>query len=350
MRKNLLIIFGGQSSEHEVSVMSARNILANVDRELYNPFLLGISRTGCWYFLHHLRDNLVKIDDIVSPDHIIATIIRTPTGTYLTTLDQEHFIKVDVVFPVLHGKCGEDGAMQGLLQIYNLPFVGAGVLGSAIGMDKDVSKRLLQHAGILVPKFKVLQNIHTINYEELARDLGNIMFVKPANTGSSIGVRKIRSHKELLPALEDAFKHDNKVIVEEFIQATEIECAILVNKTAELGEIRSQGDCYSYEDKYFNEMNSTIFVPALIDEEIKVKIKDIALKVFKVLECAGLARVDFFVTKDDRIYVNEINTIPGFTNLSMYPRLWLYGGMPYKEMVSLLIESAFLKDKLFLAE
>jgi D-alanine-D-alanine ligase len=262
----------------------------------------------------------------------------------------ELITKIDVAFPVLHGPFGEDGTVQGLLKLAGIPFVGSDVLGSAVGMDKDVMKRLLRDAGLPIGKFITLKN-EKIEYQKAVELLGSPLFVKPANMGSSIGVSKIASEVEYLSALSEASRHDEKIILEQYIEGREIECAILGNESLQasaLGEIVSNTDFYSYESKYIDSQGANLEAPAKISDELAEKIKQISIAVFNCLDAKGLARVDFFLKQNGEIVINEINTMPGFTSISMYPRLWEISGIKYPELIDKLIQLALEKTSLIL--
>ncbi len=250
--------------------------------------------------------------------------------------------KVDVVFPVLHGPFGEDGSMQGLLKLSGVPFVGAGVLGSAVSMDKDVMKRLFRETGIPIGKFVTLRSNDSVNFNLIKKQLGLPLFIKPANMGSSIGVSKVRDEKEFKTAIAEAFKFDTKIIIEEFIDGREIECSVLGNEVpmaSVLGEIVPTAEFYSYDAKYFDSKSMTK-IPAEVSNAVTKKIQTLAIKVFQTLNCEGMGRVDFFLTKKGEVFVNEINTIPGFTNISMYPKLWEASGLKQTHLMDRLIELA----------
>ncbi|RMD60394.1 D-alanine--D-alanine ligase, partial [Candidatus Parcubacteria bacterium] len=252
---------------------------------------------------------------------------------------------VDVVFPVLHGTFGEDGTVQGLLKLAGVPFVGAGVLGSAVGMDKDVMKRLLREANLPTARFRVLHRGESrhISFQELAQELDTPLFIKPANLGSSVGIHKVASASQFRAAVEDAFRYDTKIIVEEFIPGREIECSILGNEEpiASLpGEIVPHHDFYSYEAKYLDEHGAELKIPAELPEPLVARVQELAVRTFKTLCCEGMARVDLFLTEDERLFVNELNTIPGFTRISMYPKLWEVSGVAYSELIDRLVQLA----------
>jgi len=273
-----------------------------------------------------------------------------PNGQLFSVEHPEDSTEIDVIFPVLHGTNGEDGTMQGLLQLYGIPYVGAGILGSSVCMDKDVSKRLLREAGISVPNFRVLHkgSGNFPSYDFLAHTLGNTLFVKPANTGSSVGISQVKSIAEYQAAVEQAFKYDDKVLVEEAISGREIECAVLGRNPARVsacGEIITTHTFYSYQAKYKDESSTNLVIPASLPEHVTARIQDLTRKVCRILECQGMARVDFFLEKDNQILVNEVNTIPGFTSMSMYPLLWEQSGISFSELIDALIQDAFVSHE-----
>ncbi len=350
MRKTkVAIVFGGRSAEHEISLQSAKNVIEALDRKKYEPILIGIDKDGRWF----LNENSLKLLNADNPKLIQLAgrdneVALTPTGksSQLISLNQNTSISgIDVIFPILHGPYGEDGTIQGLSKLANIPCVGPGILGSAVGMDKDVMKRLLRDAGIPTARFLTItgknQKIYT--YDSIKSLIGPVAFVKPANLGSSVGISKATDEASYNKAIREAFKFDLKIIVEEEIRGREIECAILGNddpKASALGEIIPQEEFYSYSAKYLNEKGALLEIPAKITHHIGKKMKQLATEAFRVLECTGMARVDMFLAPDESIYVNEINTIPGFTRISMYPKLWEYSGISYGELIDRLISLA----------
>lgn len=247
---------------------------------------------------------------------------------------------VDVVFPILHGPFGEDGTVQGLLKLAGIPFVGAGVLGSAVGMDKDVMKRLLRDAGIPISKFLVFERGEEVDFDTVTSELGLPIFVKPANMGSSVGVGKVHTQEEFTACIEEAYLYDTKIIVEEFIDGRELECGVLGNQNPQasiVGEVTPNQDFYSYDAKYVDENGAELNIPANIDAGTMKRVQELAIKTFKTLSCEGLGRVDCFLTNEGRLVMNEINTIPGFTKVSMYPQLWKASGVSYSELIDKLI-------------
>lgn len=343
------IIFGGKSAEHEISIISAKNVIDAIDKEKYEPIPIGIDKDGTWYLNEQskfiLESSNPKLARINKADVKVALVPKDNSNELVVISDNKNKGKIDVAFPILHGTYGEDGSIQGLLRMANIPYVGADVLGSAVGMDKDVLKRLLREAGIPTPKFEVFnkETIEDTNFDELAEKLGKKMFVKPANLGSSVGISKIDNKEEFEKAIENAFKYDRKIIIEEAITGREIECSVLGNEKpiASLpGEIVVSSGFYSYETKYLDEEAAKLEVPAKLPEKTVKKIQEYAVRAFKTLCCSGMARVDFFLSDNSEILVNEINTIPGFTKISMYPKLWEASGIPYTELIDRLIQLA----------
>jgi D-alanine-D-alanine ligase len=348
------LLFGGKSVEHEVSLQSARSIYDCIDRNKYDVVLIGIDHRGKWY-LNESSHFLLHADD---PKQI--KLKKGKNGLALVPGEKSHKMmrqdfsesigRIDVVFPILHGPFGEDGTVQGLLKLADLPFVGAGVMGSAIGMDKEVMKRLLRDAGIphaAFQSFRFEEKEH-ISFEQIEAKLGMPCFVKPANTGSSVGIHKIHDRTEFSAALNDAFQYDHKILFERYIRGREIECSVLGNENplASLpGEVIAQHEFYDYEAKYIDENGARFEIPARLDTGLTKQVQDLAIRTFKVLCCEGMARVDFFLTGENKLYVNELNTIPGFTSISMYPKLWEVSGIPYHELIDRLIQLALERFK-----
>ncbi len=348
-RTRVGIIFGGMSSEHEVSLQSAKNILDALDRERFEPVLVGIDKQGQWH-LSQPDTFLINADDP-------ARIALHPSGTALAArpgagqaqlqpVDASTALgQIDVVLPIVHGPLGEDGALQGLLRMANLPFVGSPVLGSAAAMDKDVAKRLLRDAGLPVAPWVCIRRHEAadVDVQALIARLGLPLFVKPANQGSSVGVNKVKQAGEFAEALQLALRHDHKVLVESAVVGREIECAVLGNdmpQASVCGEVVVHDEFYAYDTKYINPDGADVMVPAAIDGDAQARIQQIALQAYQVLECAGMARVDVFLTADGQIVINEINTLPGFTRISMYPKLWGASGLGYTALITRLIELA----------
>ncbi len=398
--QNLLLLCGGKSAEHEISIRSARSVAGGVytlnesqiliesikdisqvaelvafdqlnsdSRILYNLHVVIISRSGTWYWLDN-HDDLSKITqcDDVSLYGNICTLIRNVDQTMLIKLAkvgdeqyiQEIGTRIDLVFPVLHGPMGEDGTVQGLLEMMELPYVGSDVLSSAIGMNKRIMKQCFIDSNLPVPAY-ISGNrdaISQISYKEIIQELdSNIIFVKPATLGSSIGISKVYNEIEYLTAVEMAFKYDKEIIIEKYIECREIECAVLENleigdsefetpvpTASVLGEIIPNHDFYSYEAKYIDPNGAELQIPALIATDIAENIQDLAIKAFMAVRASGMARVDIFIEKKtNQIYINEINTIPGFTSISMYPKLCEESGIAFPILIQKLLETALLK-------
>ena len=353
-KTRVAIVFGGQSAEHEISILSARNVLEALDRSRFEPLLIGIDKTGRW---------------LVQKEQTLLTAPRDPRKVQIEAGDPIQLSaplaahapdavagdqRIDVIFPVLHGTLGEDGAMQGLFEVAGIPYVGAGVLGSAIGMDKDVMKRLLRDAEIPVAEFR------TVRRERFDADprqvchelatLGYPLFTKPANAGSSVGIRKVTAAEELESAIRFAFEFDYKILAEKAIVGREIELAVLGGSPASVsvpGEIVVQhpDGFYSYDAKYIDEHGATLKLPAQISSQQCADAQALAIHAFEVLECEGMARVDLFMQPDGGLLVNEINTIPGFTAISMYPKLWALSGVPPSALVTRLIDLALQRGQ-----
>jgi D-alanine-D-alanine ligase len=341
------ILFGGKSAEHEVSLQSARNVFDAIDRSKYNPVPIGIDKKGRW-LLNGESDFLLNSGD---PKRISlngsgdeVAIIPESGGTLSNFSAPSRKLAVDVVFPILHGPFGEDGTVQGLLKLADIPFVGVGVLASAAGMDKDVMKRLMRDAGLPIGRFRTLKSREAVpDFSSLTAELGLPVFIKPSNMGSSVGVSKVRSEGEYAAAVELAFRFDRKIIIEEFIPGRELECSVLGNdapRASVPGEIKPSHEFYSYDAKYLDETGAVLEIPARVPPETTERIQELAVKTFNALECEGLSRVDFFLKDSGEIIVNEINTMPGFTRISMYPKLWEASGISYSRLIDSLIEFA----------
>ncbi|MYC82166.1 MAG: D-alanine--D-alanine ligase [Acidobacteria bacterium] len=350
------LLFGGKSGEHEVSLRSAASILSAIDRAKYDVIPIGITKEGGWRAdPGFLEGEFTKILQQGTPVVLPAEATRSGQLIQVDTPGPQEGRRtsIDVIFPVLHGPFGEDGTIQGLLELSNIPYVGAGVLGSAVAMDKDVMKRLFLQAGLPTAPFLSFRWEHWRNRareleQEAAVKLGYPCFVKPANLGSSIGISKAEGAEELYEALALAGEFDEKVIVEKALDAREIECSVLGNTDPQAslpGEIIPRTGFYDYQAKYLDD-SAELVVPAPLRPDQVEKIQELALRSFLVLECQGMARVDFFLERTtEDIYVNEINTIPGFTSISMYPKLWQASGLPYSELIDRLIQLALERHR-----
>lgn len=313
--KKVLILYGGNSPEHDISKKSAKTIYENIDKKLFNVDMIYITKNNEWLSYNTLE----KIKNI--PNKL-----------------KEY----DIVFPLTHGKNGEDGKLQGFLDLFNIKYVGSKTLSSAISMDKAITKIILDKYNIPNVPYLIIKDKYKIKNIE---KLGYPLIIKPANNGSSIGINKANNRKELVSAIEEAKKYDNKIIIEKFIKARELECAILENKkiiTSEIGEIISCNEFYDYDAKY--EKNSQIIIPAKINKNIKKSIQKISKDVFKILECKTYARIDFLLSDTGILYLNEINTLPGFTNISMYPSLFELKKISIKKLITFLINNELQKN------
>ena len=341
------ILFGGQSEEHEISIRSAKGVIEHLSSEKYEMTPIGIDKRGEWHFFRHrptllaFQKNLLPIVRTDSP-HFPSLVDQGDLwkAPFSPTLLRKHF---DVMFPIFHGPRGEDGTIQGLLELANLPYVGADHLSSAICMDKGVMKALLKESGLPTPKFFLQRKREKVRPETIVKTLGLPLFVKPAELGSSIGISKVKTLDEMTPALEEAFRYGEIAICEEAILGREIECAVLGNEAPIVslpGEIIPKHEFYSYEAKYSDPTGARFELPANLSKEKSQELQDLALKAFKVLRCSGMARVDFFLSRKGVLYINELNTIPGFTPISLYPKLWEVSGIPYATLLDKLIKLA----------
>ncbi len=355
MKLNLGLIFGGRSGEHEVSLQSARSIANTVNREKYNLYLIAIDKQGSWYladendYLNHPDDpSCISLN--VRPDQQVALIPGNNTNTLIRLADCKELTSLDVVFPIIHGTFGEDGALQGFMAMLNIPCVGADVLGSAVGMDKLIAKELLIRAGIPVASYVLAESGMAIDkaVSKAEAQLGFPVFIKPACSGSSVGVYKAANSQELKEAVQKALQFDRHVLIEEAVKGREIECAILGNEelTASVpGEIIPRHAYYSYEAKYIDTEGAQLDMPAKIPGDMAKRIQDLAKQAYKVLSCSGMARVDMFLKPDGTIILNEINSLPGFTKISMYPKLMELSGVPYTELIDRLVELAIKRHR-----
>ena len=315
------IIFGGKSGEHEVSLRSARSVIDAIDISRHEVIPIGIDKDGLW----------CRSDDNLTLNG----------GSSFIEACGELLKNLDVVFPVLHGPFGEDGTVQGMLEIAGIPYVGASVLGSCIGLDKDVTKRLLRDAKIPIADFLVYKK--RPSFQEVEESLGLPFFIKPVTMGSSVGITKINSVLEFNAGVDLAFSFDSKIIIEETIFGREIECSVLGLDSpiaSQPGEVIPKGGIYSYENKYLDPEGAKFILPAKLSHQKIKEIQEMAIKVFDILCCEGMARVDFFMDQYENIYLNELNTIPGFTNISLYPKMWEVSGIPYSDLIERLINFA----------
>jgi len=349
MKIRVAVLFGGRSGEHEISLASAASIMENIDRSKYEVIPVGITKEGRWLLD---GDPMQALRSGHSADSREPALLCTgsPDGSAAIAPAQgkNARLAVDVVFPVLHGPFGEDGTVQGLLEMANVPYVGAGVMASSVGMDKAIMKALFKERGLPIVRYTVLARRDWERDPEGCLDrieetIGYPCFAKPANLGSSVGISKASDRAELAKALADAARYDRKLVVEEGIRCREIECSVLGNEepiASVPGEIIPCNEFYDYRAKYIDE-GSQLLIPAPIPPETAEKVRELAVEAFRAIDCAGMARVDFFLENGTgKVYLNEINTIPGFTKISMYPKLWEASGIPYPQLIDRLIQLA----------
>ncbi|MPZ99456.1 MAG: D-alanine--D-alanine ligase [Dehalococcoidia bacterium] len=341
-RRRLAVIFGGRSTEHEVSVTSARGVMREADRERFEVVPFGITRRGAWLTPTETARRLERIE----AGETRSLGDDEGEGVFAYPDVFEELRRVDVVFPIVHGTFGEDGTMQGMLELAELPYVGSGVAASGVGMDKELMRAVFAAAGIPQTAYLVLRDreLDPLSEENVGAigALGYPCFVKPCNGGSSVGISKARSREDLGVALAEAARHDRKVIVERALAGQEVECAVLGNdepQPSPLGEIRPTTEFYDYHAKYLDD-SAELIVPARIDDATARRVQDLAVRAFVALDCAGLSRVDFFVQPDGDVRCIEVNTLPGFTPISMYPRLWQEAGLSYSALISRLVDLA----------
>lgn len=341
----IALIFGGCSGEHEVSLISAQNVRDSIDKSKYDLVLVGISKEGQWFLIDSTAPPLPQLNFSEQTNSISITPING-IHHFTSSTKPDSSIRVDILFPMVHGTTGEDGALQGLFKLMNLPFVGASLLGSAMAMDKDICKKILKTEGIPVVPYLLVRkkNVADDLAEKIEETIGYPAFCKPANSGSSVGISKISTPKDLSPSLTEAFKYDDKVLIEKCIDAREIECAVLGHtkpQASTSGEVIPQHDFYSYKAKYLDEKGAHFQIPSQIPAETEKQIQEWSIKAFEVLELSGMARVDFFIDKQtNQVYLNEVNTIPGFTPISMYSKMWNHQGTDTTQLIEHLIRAA----------
>ena len=342
------ILCGGMSAEHEISLLSAQNIFQAIDRTRYQPVLIGVDAQGQWWY-SEIGDLIAQGKEGGLPQLAVQQAARTVLvpggkGKLLAQATGETLAQLSAAFPILHGPMGEDGSLQGLLELAQVPFVGADVLGSAVAMDKDVMKRLLRAADLPVGDWWTVCAANLPTYEVVVERLGSPFFVKPANMGSSIGIHKVDNAADYEATLTDALKYDRKLLLERFIAGRELECAVLGNvgtQEASLpGEIEAHDDFYSYQAKYLDPNGAGLQVPALLAPEQIIAVQQLAVQACDVLCCEGMARVDLFLQQDGTLLINEINTLPGFTAISLYPQMWEKSGLSCTELITRLIQLA----------
>lgn len=353
---NAAIIFGGRSNEHDVSIQSAKSVISNINQDKYKLHLIGITRQGQWRLYKGAADGIESWLDnseplILPPDPLYSG--------YFLTGDTNRVYKLDVAFPVMHGTYAEDGTIQSVLELAGIPYVGPEVLSSALAMDKVIAKQVCGFNDIPQCKFCSC-TVYDWNgkkdgiVSDFERELGYPIFIKPANMGSSVGISKAKNREELIKAIDTAFLFDRKIVAEEFVDGREVECAVIGNDECMAsipGEVVSAKEFYDYEAKYDDKFDSATYIPANLDDVTLENVRELALKTYKVLNCKGLCRIDFFVTKsDNKILLNEANTLPGFTKISMYPKMMINMGISYSELIDklfeLAIENAQSKNKI----
>ena len=353
---SVVLLFGGRSGEHEVSLNSAQSIFKAIDRSRYNVETIGINKQGQWFW-GVLPENVLSEGFPLADQAQQVTLVIDPTKPHFMALNGSSLPnqgQFDLIFPVLHGPYGEDGTLQGLLEMANVPYVGSGVLGSSLGMDKDRMKAVFFEKGLPLARYVTLLRSDFLNQSEpclkaIETKIGYPCFVKPANLGSSVGISKAHHREELMEALNVAAVFDRKIVVEENINGREIEVSVLGNDAPEAslpGEVKPAEEFYTYEAKYSN-IGSSLSIPASLDESVTLSLRKMAVEAFQAVEACGLSRVDFFVTPNNEIFLNEINTLPGFTEISMYPKLWEATGVGYSELIDRLISLGMerFKDK-----
>lgn len=339
-RTTVMLLFGGESSEHAVSISSARNVFAALDDTKYDVVLGYIDQTGKWWLLDNMSDPI----DTVGLPQLLPVL---GTGSF-TTVPSVEVITPNVILPILHGVNCEDGKIQGLAQLLHIPIVGSGVEASAVAMDKVTTKQLLEFNDIKTSPFEIhLSDEPLSSFHQLSDKLGSPLFIKPANEGSSVGISKVKNDEELSTALNLAHQYDKKVLIEKTINGRELEVGVLGTgvkaRVSGIGEIVPDRDFYDYDSKYDTASQTKVIVPADLTLEISEKIRTITKKAYSVLGCKGFARIDFLLSDENEIYLNEVNTLPGFTNISMYPKLWRQEGMTYSGLIDALISDALEK-------
>ena len=350
MKKTIAVICGGKSGEHEVSLRSAFYVYNNIDKKKYRAVVIAVDKKGRWYFSYNF-ENIINTKNqlwtLKSNLEEIVLLKSKKCSKVFSLKKKKNLIGIDIFFPLIHGTYGEDGCLQGFLELLDIPYVGAGVMGSAIAMDKEIAKRLLILEKIPVTEFivikeedKLIERKKKIN--QCIKRFHFPLFIKPVSLGSSVGVSKVFNRKEIDIAIEEAFQYDTEIMIEEFMNGREIECSVLGNldpKASLPGEIKSRS-FYSYEAKYLNAEDSELLIPAPLSKKLIKKVQKLSIRVFQILKLQGMARIDFFLRPNGKLIVNEVNTIPGFTQISMYPKLWQVSGIKYSKLIDKLIQLA----------
>jgi D-alanine-D-alanine ligase len=340
-KQRVAVLFGGRSGEHEVSVVSARSVMAALDPGRWDVVPIAITRGGAW---------LSPAESSAAFDPGVARFEGEAGGSVLrSAAAMEALASCDIAFPLVHGTYGEDGTLQGFLEIAGIPYAGCGVAASAIGMDKALMKALFRESGIRVAKYLVIRSweytlTQNLSMQAIEESIGYPCFIKPANGGSSVGITHARSREDLPEAFAAAMAYDDKIVIEETVHGREVECSVLGNEYPEaslVGEIEPDRDFYDYESKYAASSTTGLHIPARIDAATTAKVRELAVRMFQVMGCEGYARVDFFATDDGEVIANEVNTIPGFTSISMYPKLWHASGLGYTDLLTRILELGF---------
>jgi D-alanine-D-alanine ligase len=343
-KQRVAVLLGGRSGEHEVSITSARSVMAALDRERWEVVPIGVSKSGAWLSPEETQTAL---------DGGARSFESGGERALLSAAALAALASCDVAFPLIHGTNGEDGTLQGFLEIAGIPYAGAGVAASAIGMDKALMKALFREAGIPVTRYSVIRSWeYTLSQKDsmelIEHAIGYPCFVKPANGGSSVGITRARSREDLPGAFEAAFAYDDKVVIEQPVIGREVECSVLGNEHPEasiVGEIIPDREFYDYDSKYSAESATALYIPAPITDMVANEVRDLALRMYRVMGCEGYARVDFFLTPGDKVIANEVNTIPGFTSISMYPKLWEASGLAYPELLTRILELGLARQE-----
>jgi len=350
MKKTIAVICGGKSGEHEVSLRSAFYVYNNIDKKKYRAVVIAVDKKGRWYFSYNF-ENIINTKNqlwkLKSNLEEIVLLKSKKCSKVFSLKKKKNLIGIDIFFPLIHGTYGEDGCLQGFLELLDIPYVGAGVMGSAIAMDKEITKRLLILEKIPVTEFivikeedKLIERKKKIN--QCIKKFHFPLFIKPVSLGSSVGISKVFNKKEINNAIEEAFQYDTEIMIEKFMNGREIECSVLGNlypKASLPGEIKTRS-FYSYEAKYLNTEDAELLIPAPLSKKLIKKVQKLSIRVFQVLKLQGMARIDFFLKPNGKLVVNEANTIPGFTQISMYPKLWQVSGIKYSKLIDKLIQFA----------
>lgn len=341
------LVYGGKSTEHDVSLETARSVIQAIDKDKYDVQPIYINKQGDWFQGPNLAGGITSVDQLITSKEDADQLIPSISPLARLQNRQQNEGRLQVVFPLLHGANGEDGTVQGLFELLDLPYVGANVLASSVAMDKVILRDLFTTYGFAQPEYRSFthyefKNKRSAVLQQIKKELGFPCFVKPANAGSSVGISKCRTVFELENGIEEAFIYDHKIIVETAIDGKEVEIGVIGNDepiASVAGEIAYESEFYDYESKYHDEQTKLI-IPAQISDEVYEQMKAIALSAYKAINCTGLARIDFFLTNDNRLFINEINTLPGFTPYSMFPQLWAHSGLSYSKLIDRLIEYA----------